>query len=75
MILAKLSSKHQVVIPKQIRDRIPMTPGELVELTVKGNRVVISFKKVVDRDDSPTPAHNSHSPVEAESDAEAGSKT
>ena len=74
MILAKLSSKHQVVLPKPIRDQIPMTPGDLVELVVDGNCVVLSFKKVVDRDHSPTPtAHGSHSPVEAETNVEEGS--
>lgn len=37
----KLSSKGQVVIPKDIRDALRLSPGERLRVTREGRRVII----------------------------------
>jgi len=38
MDVSKVSSKYQIVIPKQIRERLGIRPGETVEFQLKGDR-------------------------------------
>lgn len=38
MMLATLSTKGQVTIPKQIRDSLKLHPGDKIEIIVTGNR-------------------------------------
>ena len=42
---ATLSSKGQIVIPKEIRDRLNLKPGTKLDLDVQGEKVVL--KRVV----------------------------
>lgn len=43
----KISSKGQIVIPKQIRDALSLKPGETLAATLHGRRIVL---------DAPEPA-------------------
>ncbi len=54
MPLAKLSSKSQIVLPVQIRKRLDLHPGQLLEIGVEGNSIVLrkgptSFVDELDR--------------------------
>jgi antitoxin PrlF len=40
-----VSTKGQVVIPIDIRERLGITPGSRVSVVAEGNRVVISLQK------------------------------
>ncbi len=42
MILAKVTSKGQVTIPKKVRDRLGVHPGEEVGFEEKGGVIVIT---------------------------------
>jgi len=48
MPLVKVGSKHQVVIPKNVRDQLGVKPGDYVEMTYKKNQAVLKRKKIVD---------------------------
>jgi len=37
----KVSKKGQVVIPKGIRDRLGLTPGTVLKVTVEGRKVIL----------------------------------
>ena len=52
MALVKISSKHQVVIPKEIFQNLGLAPGDLVEVSQHRNQVVIRPKQVVDPEDA-----------------------
>ena len=45
----KVSSKYQVVIPKSVRERVSLKPGQMLTVIVKGN--VISLVPVPSLDD------------------------
>jgi len=54
MPLAKLSSKSQIVLPVEIRKQLSIKPGDLLEITLEGDSVVIhkapdSFVDALDR--------------------------
>ncbi len=36
-----LSKKGQVVIPKQVRDRLGLTPGTILKVKVEGKKVIL----------------------------------
>jgi AbrB family looped-hinge helix DNA binding protein len=44
----KVGPKHQVVIPKAVRDRLGVDPGDYVEVAFQRNHAVIKRKKIVD---------------------------
>lgn len=44
MLLSKLSSKGQVTIPKQVRDKIGAQPGDTIAYDVQGN--VVTLRRV-----------------------------
>jgi AbrB family looped-hinge helix DNA binding protein len=48
MPLVKVGPKHQVVIPKEVRDKLGVAPGDYVEVAFKRNQAVIKRKKIVD---------------------------
>ena len=48
MPLVKVGSKHQVVIPKKVRDKLGVKPGDYVEIAFQKNQAVLKRKKVVD---------------------------
>ncbi len=41
MEIAKLTSKGQMTIPKRLRERFHMEAGDLVALSVEGDRIVM----------------------------------
>lgn len=41
MALAKLSSKSQIVLPAEIRRRLKIKPGDLLEIAEEGNVILI----------------------------------
>jgi AbrB family looped-hinge helix DNA binding protein len=45
----RVGAKGQVVIPKQIRDRAQLHPGDEVEFELRDNQVVIIARRVDDR--------------------------
>ncbi len=48
MPLVKVGPKHQVVIPKEVREKLGVDPGDYVEVTFEHNQAVIKRKKVSD---------------------------
>ncbi len=45
----RVGAKGQVVIPKQIRDRAQLHPGDEVEFELRDNQVVITARRDGDR--------------------------
>ena len=41
MLTAKTSSKGQIVIPKELRDHLGITPGTLVQLTLAKGQIEV----------------------------------
>ncbi|MEA2089704.1 MAG: AbrB/MazE/SpoVT family DNA-binding domain-containing protein [Thermoproteota archaeon] len=41
MLKTKVSKKGQVVIPKQARDKLSLTPGTVLGVQVEGKRVIL----------------------------------
>lgn len=48
MPLVKVGTKHQVVIPKAVRDKLGVHPGDYVEILFDRNQAVLKRKKIVD---------------------------
>lgn len=44
MAEATLSSKHQIVIPREAREALDLKPGDKVLITVMGNKVIVLEK-------------------------------
>ena len=44
MAEAKLSSKNQIVIPREARDELKLKPGDKLEIVVQGNMAIL-FKR------------------------------
>jgi AbrB family looped-hinge helix DNA binding protein len=55
MSISKLGQRRQVVIPKQIWDELGFEIGDYVEVQRVKGTVVITPKKLVDRDEELTP--------------------
>jgi AbrB family looped-hinge helix DNA binding protein len=55
MPISKLGQRRQVVIPKQIWDELGLETGDYVEVQQVKGKVVITPKKLVDRDEDLTP--------------------
>jgi AbrB family looped-hinge helix DNA binding protein len=47
MIAAKVSEKGQVVIPKEIRDKLKIRPGDTIVFKMVGGRLVV--ERVIER--------------------------
>ena len=56
MPISKLGQRCQVVIPKDICDKLRLQEGDFVEVTSAEGQVIITPKKVVDADEVLTPA-------------------
>jgi AbrB family looped-hinge helix DNA binding protein len=52
-MVVKMSSKHQVTIPKAIADAFSLKKGDVLEVTRKGNYIVMIPKEVVFEDKYP----------------------
>ena len=50
--VSKLTSKAQTVIPKAVRERLGLKPGDLVRYVFEGRRVVIE-RAATDTEDDP----------------------
>jgi AbrB family looped-hinge helix DNA binding protein len=57
MPISKLGQRRQVVIPKQIWNELGLEIGDYVEVQRVKGTVVITPKKLVDRDEELTPEH------------------
>lgn len=51
---AKIQHKGQVTIPTGVREKAGLSKGDLVEFAVKGGKIVITPKVVIDRSQFPT---------------------
>ncbi len=50
MPLVKISSTHQIVIPKKLYDVLGLAPGDYLEVELyKGNRLLITPKELTDK--------------------------
>ena len=49
--IGRVGQRRQVVIPREIFDKLRMREGDFVEISRKGNTVVLQPKRVVDADD------------------------
>jgi antitoxin PrlF len=49
--VSKLTSKSQTVVPKPVRERLGLKPGDLLRYVFEGNRVVIERVKSGAEDD------------------------
>ncbi|MBI2097458.1 MAG: AbrB/MazE/SpoVT family DNA-binding domain-containing protein [Candidatus Vogelbacteria bacterium] len=54
--ISKVGQRRQVVIPKKIFDSVGLKIGHFIEVSQKGNEVVIRPQAVVHRDEVLTPA-------------------
>jgi len=50
MSVHKVTTNGQVTIPKEIRERVHLEVGDLIEFLVEGNKIVIVPKKLIDAD-------------------------
>jgi antitoxin PrlF len=50
--ISKLTSKAQTVIPKSVRDKLGLKPGDLVRYVFEGKRVVIE-RALTEAEDDP----------------------
>jgi len=55
MPIVKVWANRQVTIPKVIFDELGLKEGDFVEVTLKGNYIVIEPKRLVDPEDTLTP--------------------
>ena len=51
MSLVRVKRKHQVTIPAKVRDELRLEEGDLLEVQVQGNRIVLTPQVVVERVD------------------------
>ena len=49
--ISKLGKRRQVVIPRDICNRLCLREGDFVEVKLRGSSVLIQPKKIVDADD------------------------
>lgn len=50
MSLVKIKEKFQVTIPTEIRKEIHLEEGDLLEVTIQNNIIILKPKAVIDRD-------------------------
>jgi AbrB family looped-hinge helix DNA binding protein len=56
MPISKLGQRRQVVIPKEICEKLGLEEGDFVEVTSAQGKVIIKPKKLIDADEVLTPA-------------------
>ena len=44
-----ISTKYQIVIPKEVRKEIKVKPGQMINVDVVGNQIVLSKARVKER--------------------------
>lgn len=45
---SRLTAKSQTTIPKRVRDRLRLKPGDIVKYEIEGDRVVLSKSTALD---------------------------
>lgn len=48
-LLTKVTRQGQITLPAQVRQRLRIEEGDLIEVTVEGERVVMMPKKLIDK--------------------------
>jgi len=51
MFLMKVGTNHQIVIPKGVRTKLGVKPGDLVEITLKRRATPVKSKKLAEKDE------------------------
>ncbi len=51
MPLVRVKRKHQVTIPVKVREALELDEGDLLNVEVEGNRIVLTPQIVTERDD------------------------
>ncbi len=49
MPVVKIGVSRQVVIPKKIHDKLGLHPGDYLEVELKGNKLVLSPKALIEK--------------------------
>lgn len=49
MPLVKVKTKYQVTLPTEVRERVGLAVGDLLEAKVEGNKITLTPKSVIDR--------------------------
>ena len=47
----KLTSQHQITIPKRVRQALKLHGGDLLQIIVSGRNLLLKPKKLIDADD------------------------
>ena len=50
MSLVKVKDKYQVTLPTEIRQKAGLAVGDLLEVEIKGNKITLTPKSVIDRE-------------------------
>jgi len=45
----KLGVSRQVAIPKKVHDQLGLSPGDYLEIEVRGNQIILTPKQLVDK--------------------------
>ena len=45
MIQTLVSSKYQIVIPKKVRQQIPVKPGQRLNVYLAGDQIILALKR------------------------------
>ncbi len=49
MHAVKLGVSRQVAIPKKVHDQLGLSPGDYLEVEVRGNQIILTPKQLVDK--------------------------
>ncbi len=49
MHAVKLGVSRQVAIPKKVHDQLGLSPGDYLEIEVRGNQIILTPKQLVDK--------------------------
>jgi AbrB family looped-hinge helix DNA binding protein len=49
MAVVKIGTSRQIVIPKKIHDKLGLSPGNYLEVELKGNQLILTPKELVDK--------------------------
>jgi AbrB family looped-hinge helix DNA binding protein len=63
MSIVKMQHKGQMTIPRNIRSKVGLTDGDLVEVKTAGGQIVITPKLAIDRSKSPA-ADDEYTPAQ-----------
>jgi AbrB family looped-hinge helix DNA binding protein len=50
MPLVKVKEKYQVTLPTEIREKVGLAVGDLLEVEIQGTKITLTPKSVVDRE-------------------------